>query len=64
MYRQQQAANQYLKQKAYHDENILQEERSISSSCPKIITNKILLLRTAASSTETVYSEFENKKIV
>ena len=64
MYHQQQAANQYLKQTAEHNGNVLQEERSVSSSWPQIITNKILLLRNAASRTETFYSEFENKKIV
>jgi len=32
MYHQQQAANQYLKQTAEHNGNVLQEERSVSSS--------------------------------
>ena len=54
MYHQQQAANQYLKQTAEHNGNLLQEQRSLSSSYPKIMRNKILLLRTAASRTETL----------
>jgi hypothetical protein len=63
MYHQHQAANQHLKQTAEHNGSQLQEESGVSSSCPKIIKNKTLLLTAAASRTENVSSEFENKNI-
>jgi hypothetical protein len=44
MYHQQQAANQCLKQTAEHNGSQLQEESGVSSSCPNMIKNKILLL--------------------